>query len=110
MIMTSAISSENFFIKAYDKVTLSNNRKKILLKISKGIKEEYQKEGIVNLNFICTHNSRRSQLGQVWAFFAANYFDLNIHSFSMFRTRCRCICERNTFFLKMITTLQIIGK
>ena len=50
--MTSAISSENFFLNAYNKVTLSDDRKNLLLKISKGITEEYQKEGVVNLNFI----------------------------------------------------------
>ena len=37
---------------------------------------------MANINFICTHNSRRSQLGQVWSFFAANYFKLNINALS----------------------------
>lgn len=32
--------------------------------------------GEVKLNFICTHNSRRSHLAQVWAQVAAHYFDL----------------------------------
>ena len=36
----------------------------------------------VNINFICTHNSRRSQLGQVWSFYAADYFNLPISAFS----------------------------
>lgn len=37
----------------------------------------------VNLNFICTHNSRRSHLGQIWAATAAAYFDLKgIQTFS----------------------------
>ncbi len=30
----------------------------------------------VNLNFICTHNSRRSHLAQVWAQTAATYFKI----------------------------------
>jgi len=29
-----------------------------------------------NLNFICTHNSRRSQFSQIWAQTAANYFGI----------------------------------
>jgi arsenate reductase (thioredoxin) len=36
----------------------------------------------VNLNFICTHNSRRSQFSQIWAKTAASYFDIEINSFS----------------------------
>lgn len=31
----------------------------------------------IHLNFICTHNSRRSQLSQVWAQTAAFYYDIN---------------------------------
>ena len=102
MIKTSAISSENFFLNAYDKITISDERKKLLQKISKGIIEEYQKEGVVNLNFICTHNSRRSQLGQVWAFFAANYFELNIFSFSGGT-------EITAFYKNTVKTLQKVG-
>ncbi len=34
------------------------------------------------LNFICTHNSRRSQMGQVWAHVAANYFNIHCEAFS----------------------------
>jgi len=37
----------------------------------------------VNLNFICTHNSRRSHLAQVWAHTAAAYFKIpNVSSYS----------------------------
>ena len=82
MIRTSAISTRKFFINAHNKITLSEDRKILLLKISETISKEYKKEGIVNLNFICTHNSRRSQLGQVWGFYAADYFNLNINNFS----------------------------
>lgn len=34
------------------------------------------------LNFICTHNSRRSHLGQIWAQTAAAYFDVRVETFS----------------------------
>ena len=54
------------------------------------------------LNFICTNNSRRSQLGQVWGFFAANYFDLNINSFSGGT-------EVTAFFRNTVKTLQMVG-
>ncbi len=36
----------------------------------------------INLNFICTHNSRRSQFSQVWAQVAADYYSVEINSFS----------------------------
>ncbi|XAJ98888.1 protein-tyrosine-phosphatase [Sphingobacterium multivorum] len=37
----------------------------------------------VNLNFICTHNSRRSHLSQVWAQVASAYFNIpNVYCYS----------------------------
>ncbi len=37
----------------------------------------------INLNFICTHNSRRSHLSQVWAQTAAHYFNIrNVFCYS----------------------------
>ena len=56
----------------------------------------------MNLNFICTHNSRRSQFGQVWAFFAAEYFKLNIHAFSGGT-------EVTAFFKNTVQTLESEG-
>lgn len=34
------------------------------------------------LNFICTHNSRRSHLGQVWAQTAASFYGVDLNSYS----------------------------
>jgi len=102
MNKTSTISTEKFFLNAFDKTSLSSERKKLLLKIAKQISKEYQKEGSVNLNFICTHNSRRSQMGQVWAFFAAQYFNVKINSFSGGT-------EVTSFYRYTIKTLQKIG-
>lgn len=37
----------------------------------------------INLNFICTHNSRRSHLSQIWAQVSAHYFDIkNVFCYS----------------------------
>ncbi|HSF53866.1 MAG TPA: hypothetical protein VLA71_08955 [Algoriphagus sp.] len=36
----------------------------------------------VRLNFICTHNSRRSQFSQIWAQTAADYFGIEAISYS----------------------------
>ena len=82
MLNTSKLSVQNFFLNASKKTYISEDRKILLLKISEAIGFEYSKNEVVNLNFICTHNSRRSQLSQVWSFFAAEYFKLNINSFS----------------------------
>lgn len=102
MINTSSISTENFFKQANKKVSLSDERKTLLLRISESIAKEYTKNEVVNVNFICTHNSRRSQLGQVWAFFAAQFFDLNINAFSGGT-------EVTAFYRNTVKTLQKVG-
>lgn len=102
MSKTSIISTENFFKLASKNIKLAEDRKKILLKISETVATEYTENNVVNLNFICTHNSRRSQLGQVWAFYAANYFNLNIHAFSGGT-------EITAFYRNTVKTLQAVG-
>lgn len=102
MLTTSTISIENFFTNAYHKTNISEDRKKILLRISDRISTIYKKESLVHLNFICTHNSRRSQLAQVWGFFAATHFKLNINSFSGGTTV-------TAFFKNTLKTLQKAG-
>lgn len=36
----------------------------------------------IHLNFICTHNSRRSQFAQVWAHMAGIHYSINTHCYS----------------------------
>jgi protein-tyrosine-phosphatase len=57
---------------------ISEERKENLQKIADFIKEKYKKGEMVNLTFICTHNSRRSQFGQVWAKVAAGYYGFDL--------------------------------
>lgn len=45
-------------------------------------KQSLNHHGFIRLHFICTHNSRRSQLAQAWAHACGLYFDLPIQSFS----------------------------
>jgi len=83
MVQTDAKSVKTFFENSYRNLTLNENRRSLLTSISEKIKDIYvEHNGQVSVNFICTHNSRRSQLGQVWTFFASRYFGLNITSFS----------------------------
>ncbi len=64
-------------------VEIPQNRKDVLDKITTYIQQKLDAKQQVNLNFICTHNSRRSHLGQVWAAVAANYYQVpNIYIFS----------------------------
>jgi len=102
MLRTSPISTKNFFEKAKNKILVSENRHQYLLKIAETIAKEYAKNELVNLNFICNDNSRRSQLAQIWSFYAANYFQLNIHSFSGG-------VEIGCFNRSTIKTLQKVG-
>lgn len=58
-------------------------RLKILRQISGYIKGSLYTTGIAKLVFVCTHNSRRSQFGQLWASAAAvNYGIPGIESYS----------------------------
>lgn len=63
-------------------MAISANRKKILQVLVDYIQSKVDKGQKVNLNFICTHNSRRSQFSQIWAQLAANYFEVAAHCFS----------------------------
>lgn len=102
MLKTSNTSTKDFFESAFKKSSISENRSKLLLRIAETIAKEYTINEVVSLNFICTHNSRRSQLGQVWGFYAAHYFDLNINSFSGGT-------EVTAFYRNTVKTLQKVG-
>lgn len=83
MINTKNINTKTFFEEAKNEIILTSDRKTLLIKIATTIYNEYLDRGKINLNFICTHNSRRSQLAQVWSFFAVEYFKtVNIHTYS----------------------------
>ena len=103
MITSSVVSTKYFFEKAFKKTTIPENRKLLLQKIATTVASTYAIEQKINLNFICTHNSRRSQLAQVWGFYASQYFDLKtIYSFSGGT-------ETTAFHRNTILTLQKAG-
>lgn len=57
-------------------------RQQALAKLASYINEK-QKGQSIALNFICTHNSRRSHLGQIWTAVAAAFYGLDhINTFS----------------------------
>tara|TARA_R110001632_G_scaffold177223_2_gene296918 strand:+ start:1317 stop:1949 length:633 start_codon:yes stop_codon:yes gene_type:complete len=103
MIMTNTSITKDFFESSHKNSIINTDRKNLLLKIAHKIAENYRlNENQVNINFICTHNSRRSQLGQVWTFFASNYFDLQINAFSGGT-------EVTAFHRNTVKTLQEVG-
>jgi arsenate reductase len=62
---------------------ISSERKLLLTDLTNFIGDKSKSGQPVYLNFICTHNSRRSHLAQLWAQAAANYYGVkNVMCFS----------------------------
>jgi arsenate reductase len=62
---------------------IPRDRKDELAKVADYIRERLSKSETANLTFICTHNSRRSHLSQIWAQVAAEYYGLSgVETFS----------------------------
>ena len=55
---------------------IPSHRASVLRKFADVIADNIQRDGKSRLNFICTHNSRRSHFSQVWAQTAASYFGI----------------------------------
>ncbi|MBU2920655.1 protein-tyrosine-phosphatase [Winogradskyella psychrotolerans] len=63
--------------------SISKERKTILQPLIDFVQLKVTNKSRVNLNFICTHNSRRSHLSQVWAQAMASYFEIkNVFCYS----------------------------
>ncbi len=87
--------------------TISKKRKEELYEVATFISDELQKNESVHLNFICTHNSRRSHLSQIWAQTAAAYYKIDgIKTYSggteatAFNPRAVAAIERAGFSVK----------
>ena len=61
-------------IRALHPIVIPSDRKLLLQSLIDYIQEKVDQDQSINLNFICTHNSRRSHLAQIWAHVAANYY------------------------------------
>lgn len=55
---------------------ISEDRKEILQPLIDFVQHKLNKGEQININFICTHNSRRSHLCQIWAQTAAAHFNI----------------------------------
>jgi arsenate reductase len=69
-------------IEALPKNEISIEQKRILDELVKYIQLKQNNSEPINLNFICTHNSRRSQFAQLWAHVAAEYYGIPVNCFS----------------------------
>jgi arsenate reductase len=80
--MTEIYPEIRSFIDKLDLSNLTAARKKKLDKLSAYIKTTLVTDTPIKLNFICTHNSRRSHLCQVWAKTMAAHYGLKVKSYS----------------------------
>jgi arsenate reductase len=64
-------------IEGLDTALIWKERKNILQPLIDFIQTKVDQKAIVNLNFICTHNSRRSHLSQAWAQAIGTYYGIN---------------------------------
>ena len=61
---------------------IAASRKPVLNELVKYINSKRASESEVHLNFICTHNSRRSQFCQIWAETASAYYNKKVYCYS----------------------------
>ena len=66
----------NMFISELNTDSISEKRKDVLQPLINYIQEKVDSKNSIRINFICTHNSRRSHLSQIWAQTMAAYFNL----------------------------------
>lgn len=80
---TEVFTEIDQLIKTLNTETISAQRKAVLQPLTDFIQGKVSKNQTIRLNFICTHNSRRSHLTQVWAQTMAYYFNIkNVFCYS----------------------------
>jgi len=82
---------------------ISAERKRQLYRLSEYFTHKFQHQQTPKIIVICTHNSRRSHLGQIWLAVAATYYNLpKIETFSGGT-------EATAFNIRAVKALQEIG-
>lgn len=90
-------------IAGFSAENIAENRKAALVPLISYIQSQKDKGETVRLNFICTHNSRRSHLSQIWAQAMAHHFQISgVHCYSGGT-------EATAMFPKVVETLQKQG-
>jgi hypothetical protein len=79
---------------AGDLSTVSVERREVLDKIATDVAKRLEAGKRADMTFICTHNSRRSHMSQIWAATAAYYYGLgNVHTYSGGTQATACNCR-----------------
>lgn len=89
-------------INSFQEVSVSKERMVIIRKIAQSLIDLMAKGETPNLMFVCTHNSRRSQLAEAWSHAFA--FKYNLSSIS-----CSGGTEATSFVENAVKALQTIG-
>jgi arsenate reductase len=93
----------NTFITKLETANISALRKATLQPLIDFIEQKRHNHETIRLNFICTHNSRRSHLSQIWAQTMASFFKIeNVFCYSGGT-------EATALFPKITETLQNVG-
>jgi len=80
---TNLFSEIENVIKDLSFATITEERKTVLQPLADFIQTKVSNQQEIRINFICTHNSRRSHLSQVWAQAMASYFNVkNVFCYS----------------------------
>lgn len=83
MIKTTLYPKIEAVIKGLDPRIISGERKAVLLPLIDLVRSKVSNHQEIRINFICTHNSRRSHLAQVWAQTLAYHFNIkNVFCYS----------------------------
>ncbi len=70
-------------LNSFDALAITEERKAVLQPMVTYIQNKKKEQQTIRLNFICTHNSRRSHLSQIWAQTMAHYFGVpKVHCYS----------------------------
>ena len=64
-------------IAGFKVIEISEERQQLLQSLIDFIQEKKDANKEIRLNFVCTHNSRRSHLSQIWAQTAAYFYNIN---------------------------------
>lgn len=91
------------YISSLETHEITKERQEVLEVLAKFIQAKTEEGELINLNFICTHNSRRSHLCQIWVQAIAAYFHQNnIYSYSGGTTA-------TSLYPSVIQTLKKVG-
>lgn len=72
--MFDAITNQ---INSLNTSSITEERKQVLQQLVDHIKNKIDAKDSIRLNFICTHNSRRSHLSQIWAQTMASFYTID---------------------------------